>query len=493
MREYDRDLPERYGDVRLIGRGGMGEIFLAEDQALRRRVAVKLLADRFAEDEGLRARFTREALTAARLSTHPHVVTIFDVGEWRGRPFIVMEYAPGGALAERARKRPISHGQALAWVSQTAEALDAAHAESIVHRDVKPANLLLNEREEIKVADFGIARVLDETTSGLTAAGTILGTAGYLSPEQAQGGPATTASDLYSLGVVAYELLTGGRPFERDSATAEAAAHIHEPVPRASERGVGLPRSVDAVFERALAKDPQRRYRSAGALTSALGSALAEDEAARTRILPVAAPPAPPPRPRQTGGPGPPPRRGVAVPILAAAGLLLAMLLGGAVAAGLLTRDDEGGAATTKPERLTVTQAETRTQEGTTVVETETVVTTVAAAPTETPTETEQEAGGGGGGQVSQDEAVSLNDEAFTAHMQQGDYEGALPLLERSVPALRDTYSAGFPYEAYAEYNLGKTLAELGRCDEALPHLERSEQLQGEKDPITAAKAQCQG
>jgi tetratricopeptide (TPR) repeat protein len=168
------------------------------------------------------------------------------------------------------------------------------------------------------------------------------------------------------------------------------------------------------------------------------------------------------------------------------------LLLGGAVAAGLLTRDDEGGAATTKPERLTVTQAETRTQEGTTVVETETVVTTVAAAPTETPTETEQDAGGGGG-QVSQDEAVSLNDEAFTAHMQQGDYEGALPLLERSVPALRDTYSAGFPYEAYAEYNLGKTLAELGRCDEALPHLERSEQLQGEKDPITAAKAQCQG
>jgi tetratricopeptide (TPR) repeat protein len=482
-------LPDRYGDARLIGRGGMGEIFVAQDRALGRWVAIKVLAERFAQDESLRTRFTREALAAARLSTHPHVVTIFDVGEWRERPFIVMEYLSGGTLAERAREKQIARRQALAWLEQTSQALDAAHAEGIVHRDVKPANLLLDERENAHVADFGVARVLDETISGLTATGTVIGTAGYLSPEQAQGQQATAASDLYSLGVVAYELLTGGRPFERDSATAETAAHIREPVPPASERGMGLPRAVDAVFERALAKPPERRYPSAGAFVSALRSALTADEAAPTRVLPAAAAD---PRPSQRqAGPGRPRRRGPAAPLLVAAGLLLALLLGGAVAAGLLTGERESPTATRAPQRVTVTQAETRTAEGTTIVETETVVTTEPAPPPPPETEGGGGAGGDGGGAVSLEEAAALNDEAFVEHMQEDDYEGALPLLERAVPALRDTYSADFPYEAYAEYNLGKTLAELGRCDEALPHLDRSEQLQGEKAPITAAKEQC--
>jgi eukaryotic-like serine/threonine-protein kinase len=481
-------LPERYGEAHLIGRGGMGEIFLAQDRALGRPVAIKVLAERYSNEESLRTRFTREALAAARLSTHPHVVTIFDVGEWKQRPFIVMEFLPGGTLAERAEEGQVGRRRSLDWLEQTSLALDAAHAEGIVHRDVKPANLLLDERENVHVADFGVARVLDETISGLTATGTVIGTAGYLSPEQAHGQQATAASDLYSLGVVAYELLTGGRPFERDSATAEAAAHIHEPVPPASERGVGLPRAVDAVFKRALAKAPERRYPSAGAFVSALRSALTADEAAPTRVLPAAAADTRP-SPRQAGR-GRPRRRGPAAPLLVAAGLLLALLLGGAVAAGLLTGERESPTATRAPQRVTVTQAETRTAEGTTIVETETVVTTEPAPPP--PPETEGGGGAGGdGGAVSLEEAAALNDEAFVEHMQEDDYEGALPLLERAVPALRATYSADFPYEAYAEYNLGKTLAELGRCDEALSHLDRSEQLQGEKAPITAAKEQC--
>src|SRR5918996_1495840 len=233
-------LPDRYAEPRPIGHGGMGEIYLARDRELGRQVAIKLLDERFAGDESLRRRFQREALTAARLSGQAHVVTIFDVGEWRGRPFIVMEYLPGGTLADRARKLPVDHGQALAWLGQAATALDAAHAEGIVHRDVKPPNLLFDGRGDLQVVDFGIARAVDDTM-GMTAAGTILGTAGYLSPEQARGEPATPASDRYALAVVAYELLTGGRPFEGGSATAEAAAHIHKPVPPASERGVGLP------------------------------------------------------------------------------------------------------------------------------------------------------------------------------------------------------------------------------------------------------------
>ena len=482
-------LPDRYTDPRLIGQGGMGEIFLARDRDLGRRVAIKLLAERFARDESLRARFTREALTAARLSTHPNVVTIFDVGEHNGRPFIVMEYLPGGTLAERAREGNVSHERTVVWLGQAAAALDAAHAEGIVHRDVKPANLLLNERDEVHVADFGVARVLDETTSGLTAAGTVLGTAGYLSPEQAQGQPATAESDLYSLAVVAYELLTGGRPFERGSATAEAAAHINDPVPPASARGVGLPRAVDGVFEQALAKDPSQRFRNARALVAALRAALRRDETEQTRVLPAAAPPPPPAR---RPAPPPPSRRRGTLPFVVLGALLLAMLLGGAVAAALLTGDD-GGSSATEPEQVTITRQETQTQQGTTVVQTETVVTT---AP-QTVTEDQGGAGGGGGGgggggDVSVEEAVALTDEA-TGQLGEGNWEQALEVMNSALPALQGTYADDFRYEAYAEYNTGKALAELDRCDEALPHLERSEQLQGERGEITDAKQQCGG
>jgi serine/threonine-protein kinase len=177
----------------------MGRIFLAEDQELGRRVAVKLLDDRFAGNEQLRQRFKREALTAARLSGHPHVVTIFDVGESQGHPFIVMEYLPGGTLSERTGGDAVDPRQALAWLEQAADAIDAAHELGIVHRDVKPANLLFDERDELAVADFGIARIADDPTSGMTATGTVLGTAGYLAPEQALGqGPARPATAMRS-------------------------------------------------------------------------------------------------------------------------------------------------------------------------------------------------------------------------------------------------------------------------------------------------------
>jgi eukaryotic-like serine/threonine-protein kinase len=467
-------LPERYSEPRLIGQGGMGEIYLARDRELGRQVAVKVLDSRFADDESLLRRFRREALTAARLSTDPHIVTIFDVGEFRGRPFIVMEYLPGGTLGDRNRESPVDHEQASTWLTQAAAALDAAHAEGIVHRDVKPANLLFNARGELEVADFGIARAVDDTLGGMTAAGTVLGTAGYLSPEQARGEPASSASDVYALAVVAYELLTGGRPFERGSATAEAAAHIREPVPPASERGVGLPRSVDAVFERALAKSPSDRYESAGAFVAALTEALREEETARTRALPAAAaPPTPPP-------PVPPLARpaGARRPVIPAlfAGLLLAALLGGGAWLALtLVGDGEEPSRGESPRQVTVTQVVTTAGEPSTQT-----VTTTPETTTEPTTD-----------ELTPEEAAELNDRAFTEHMQQEDYAGALPLLERAVPALRGTYSTDFPFEAYAEYNLGKTLAELDRCDEALPHLERSEQLQGEKEEITAAKEQC--
>jgi tRNA A-37 threonylcarbamoyl transferase component Bud32 len=446
-------LPRRYQKPKLIGRGGMGEIYLAQDRTLGRTVAVKLLAERLAEDPELRERFRREALTAARLSGEPHVVTIFDVGEHGGRPFTVMEYLPGGTLADRARRRAVEPKRALSWLEQAAEALDAAHEHGVVHRDVKPANLLFDAADRLQVVDFGIARLADETL-GLTAPGTILGTAGYLAPEQALGRETTAASDRYALAVVAYELLTGGRPFERGSETAEASAHIYEPVPPASERGVGLPEAVDAVFARALAKNPVHRYPTAAAFVEALADAL--------HGAPAPLPPTPSRRRRRLVGP------------LALAGAVL--LAGAGVGAAVLAARDDGEAQTPPRQQQTVTQEVTVEGGQTTVVET----------VTQPPDETEPGPAGG----LDVEEAVALNDEAF-ALMQDGRWEDALPLLERAAPALAGTYSDDFRYEAYAEYNLGRTLAELDRCDEALSHLERSKQLQGNRKEIVEVRKRC--
>lgn len=458
-------LPDRYAHPRTIGRGGMGEIVLAEDTELGRKVAVKLLGERFADDDGLRQRFQREALTAARLSGEPHVVTIFDVGEWHDRPFIVMEYLPGGSLADRARAGRIPPDQAIAWLAQAAEALDAAHAHGVVHRDVKPANLLLNDRDEIQVADFGIARMADDT-AGMTAAGTIMGTAGYLAPEQARGEPATVASDRYALGVVAYELLTGGRPFERGSETAEAAAHIHEPVPSASQRGVGIPRATDRVFERALTKDPGDRYGSSAEFVRELERSLAGEATAPTRVF---TPPPPPPAPVRR-------RPAWLVPLLLAG--LVAALVAGIAAASLLSSD--GTSSPTKGAPVTVTKRQTQTLQSTTV--TTNVTTTVASTPPPA----------AGNGNVSVEEAVRLTDQA-TGYLRQGDWKNALQTERRALKPLEGTYRDDFRYEAYTYYNMGKALAELDRCEQALPYLDRSEQLQGQRSEIDDARARCGG
>ena len=269
----------------------MGEVYRATDTALERTVAVKLLADRYAQQDDARARFRREALAAARLSAAPNVVTVFDVAEHDGRPLIVMEYLEGGSVYERLRAGRVSRGQALAWLEQTADALDRAHAHGVVHRDVKPANLLLDRDGNVHVSDFGIA-----SASGadmLTAPGTVLGTAGYISPEQARGEPATPASDRYSLGVVAFELLTGRRPFAGDTPTTEAFAHLNASVPRALDVDPTLPSALDDVFEAALAKDPAARPATAGELVRRLRDALdgASSSGEPTRVLRVPPPP----------------------------------------------------------------------------------------------------------------------------------------------------------------------------------------------------------
>src|SRR5262245_27369286 len=199
----------------------MASVWEAHDELLDRDVAVKVLASHLSQDDRARRRFQREARAVAGLSSHPHVVTIYDVGEHDGRSFIVMELLSGGSIADRIRGRQaIAYGQAVQWLGEAGQALDAAHEAEVVHRDVKPGNMLLDQRGRLALADFGIARLAWEDQ--LTLTGQVLGTAAYISPEQAMGDPATPASDRYSLAVVAFELLTGSRPFQAEHFAAQA-------------------------------------------------------------------------------------------------------------------------------------------------------------------------------------------------------------------------------------------------------------------------------
>jgi tetratricopeptide (TPR) repeat protein len=446
-------LPDRYRDPQRIGRGGMGEIYHATDELLGRAVAVKVLAERYAEDPGVRERFTREALAAARLSGRPNVVTIFDVGESAGRPFIVMEYLGGGSLEDRIRAGRIAPGQALEWLEQAAAALDAAHAEGVVHRDVKPANLLLDGADNVHVADFGIASAAG--MDSLTKTGTVIGTAAYLSPEQAQGERASPASDRYALAVVAWELLTGRRPFGGDTPAAEAAAHVHADVPPIASQHAGLPEKLDAVFGRALAKNPAARYTSAAELVAGLRDAV-HAGSPRTEVL-ATTPPHRAPREK--------------LPLVVA---LLALLGLGVVVAALIasTRDGGGQAAGQSTTIVRTVTAEGQTQR-----------VTVTAAPATQPQPQPEEASSG----LSVGQARALQDTS-TAALGNGDWARALALAQQALPALRNRDRT---YEAYANYNIGRSLAELGRCDEALPYLERREQMLGTHPDVTAAKQKC--
>jgi eukaryotic-like serine/threonine-protein kinase len=458
----ESELPDRYRNPELIARGGMGEVYRAEDADLARIVAVKRLSGRFADNDAIRGRFTREALAVARLSHAPSTVTIFDVGEHGGRPYIVMEYLPGGSLADRLERegaQPVA--RSLEWLGQAAAALDAAHANGIVHRDVKPGNLLLDNDERVKVADFGVASAAD--LGSFTEAGTVVGTAGYLAPEQARGERATPASDLYALAVVAFELLTGKRPFERESSTAEAIAHVSAPIPPASDSNPKLPRELDDVLAHGLAKEPQHRFASATEFVDALRQAL-DREAGTTRV--GALPPV-------TLSPG---RRRVPLLLFLLAGALLA----GVLAAALLARDESETAGTTSGPRTVQT---TVTLPGTTVMRTVTTTPAAPATTTSAPPATTTAAPAPSGGSPSQ-----LNDQGFEL-MKAGSYEEALPLLEQAVAGLA---GSGELAEAYASYNLAFTRLALGQCDGVVELLDRSEQVQGKRKEISRLRKEAE-
>ena len=464
-------LPPRYREPELIGRGGMGDIYRATDAVLGRVVAIKILAERFAQDKSIRERFTREALSAARLSGEPNTVTIYDVGEHDDRPYIVMEYLGGGSLDDVLQADGAQAPERVfTWLEEAARALDVAHREGVVHRDVKPANLMLDGEGHVHVADFGIAS--SAGMASLTMTGTVLGTAGYLSPEQAQGDRAGPASDRYALAIVAWELLTGRRPFESESATAEAAAHINAPIPAVSAAG-DLSRELDPVFERALAKDPAQRYGTAGEFVAALRSAVSDAAVSTSKFAAAAPPPTAATRSLrrvEEAEYAPYPSRArpsrSAWPLLAA--LLLAGAIGGALLAYVLTRND-GTPATV------VTKIQRVTSQGriTTVENPVTVTTPESPPPKATP---------------ASPTGAELNTAGFRK-MQAGDYAGALPLLERAVQKLQGTNSLD---EAYADYNLAFTRFQLGNCDGVLDLLDRSESIQGQRAEIDRLRQQAQ-
>ncbi|HEX2038650.1 MAG TPA: serine/threonine-protein kinase [Acidimicrobiales bacterium] len=269
--QAERVLGGRYRLGRLLGRGGMAEVYEGLDERLGRPVAVKVLRSGLRRRAELRERFAQEARSAARLS-HPNVVAVYDTGEDDGTPFLVMERLPGETLADRLAAGPVEPEWLRRLAGDVLAALGAAHDAGVLHRDVKPGNILIAEDGCAKVADFGIAKTAEEATGGdTTATGMLLGTPAYLAPERIDGRPATPASDLYSLGVVLYEALAGRKPFDGDTPVAVAHNVRHAEVPPLRGWRPDLDPTLVAVVERAMHRDPSARFAAAREMAEALG------------------------------------------------------------------------------------------------------------------------------------------------------------------------------------------------------------------------------
>ena len=273
----------RYQLEEVVGQGGMAVVYRAVDSVLGRTVAVKVIRPAFTEDQHFLGRFLQEARLVASLD-HPNVLPVYDFGEHGGSPYLVIPYLPGGSLADRIAGRPQPLPRVAAWLVQLGNALDAAHARGVLHRDLKPANVLVGNDGRLVLGDFGIAR-LAEASTRLTATGTVVGTPLYMAPELARGAEATTASDRYALGVMAFEMISGRPPFVGLNPLSILHQQVHEPVPSLAERIPELPRAVDLWLQRALAKDPASRPTSGRTLAEGLVGLLTPTQRAELSTL----------------------------------------------------------------------------------------------------------------------------------------------------------------------------------------------------------------
>ncbi len=473
----DLKIPDRYEIRRRIAQGGMASVWCAHDRVLGRDVAVKLLAEQFAHDESAVRRFQREARAAARLSGHPHVVTIYDVGQATGesetgpRAFIVMEYLPGGTVADALRVGSVGRRQALRWLKEAAGALDYAHGHGVIHRDIKPANFLLDGTRVLHVADFGIARLGTEDT--ITSTGYMLGTAAYISPERALGQPATEASDRYALAVVAFELLTGERPFAAEHFAAQARLHIEQPPPDASSRNRDLPRAADAVLARGMAKEPDERWPTAAAFVDTLELALSEGAApvgvrrAPTAPTRVRRGPSAPTRVRRAAAPPPVqltpaqtrrriPRWALPVAALAATALAIGILVG----AG---HSSKSHPATSAKASKPVVHQRHRAHKARPATTSSTVAAASTTATTTAPPSS----------------ATALEARGHQL-MLGGDYGAAIPVLRQALAAASQS---SLTY-AYALFDLGHSLRMSGDPRAAIPVLFRRLQIPNQTEVV---------
>jgi serine/threonine-protein kinase len=383
----------RYRLLETLGRGPMSSVWLAEDEELGRRVAVKTLAP-----SADRARFEREARSAAALS-HPNICSVYDYGEADGKPFMVLEYLPNGSLEERLKAGPLTDDETVRIATELAAGLAHAHARGLVHRDLKPANVLFDVEGRAKIADFGIARMADNV--GMTEAGTVLGTASYISPEQAAGQPAGPASDVYSFGVILFRMLTGRLPFVSTNAMELVRMHRDEPPPAVADVRPDVPPRLESITTAALAKDPAARPADGAALLSELRG---DADDATIIAAPGAFPPPATAEATQVLRPAAAARTRRRLPVVPLI-IALVVLLGGGVALALaLTGGGDGGGSTqaTLPSlslpsvpsattQATTTEATTTaatSTEATTTARTTTARTTTAPPPTTAPVTT---------------------------------------------------------------------------------------------------------
>jgi serine/threonine-protein kinase len=446
-------LPDRYRLDGLIATGGMAAVYAAHDTVLDRPVAVKVLAEHLTQNLDAARRFEREARAAAALSNHPAVVTIYDVGEHDGRSFIVMERRMAGSIADelQQRGRP-DRERSLGWLAEIAAALDAAHARGIVHRDIKPGNLLLDDHDRVAVADFGIASLAHDAER-VTQTGEVLGTGAYLAPEQAAE-QAEPASDRYALAIVAYELLTGEQPYLGGSFASQIRAHAEDAPPAAP----GLPVAAQDVLKRGMAKRPEDRWPSAGAMVSALKASFASvpdpDPAVTEATVAF------------TG----PPRRSNRRMIAVLCAVLGAALVGVAIAS-TGSDDPKPTTAADKPAKKHKDKPrKTPTPEPTATAAVATATATATSTPEATATAVETQVAGGG-------DPSALNAEGFDL-LKQGNPQAAVTPLQNAVASCEG--SSELDPCGYAYYNLGLALNRSGRSDEAIPVLEARMKIWGD-------------